>query len=363
MKIGLIGYGRRAAVILENCLKAAPDLRVAGLVDIHPEEARQRLPEEMRSDARFFDSVDKMMRTTQPEALIIGTRCNFHAPYAMEAAPYGIPLYLEKPVAISMEQAQALERAFQKSSAPVLVSFPLRVSSLCQRAKHILDTGVAGPLEHVLAVNYVNYGDRYFFKWYRDYQITNGFFLQKATHDLDYLMYLVGSPITRVAAMSSVGRVYRDMSTKGNPPDLNALYYEQIGTPETGMNEDSSSALLEFANGTKGVYTQVFFTKRFARRGATLSGVKGTVEFDWYQNAVKTTYHREAITDVSSLEGGEGHFGGDAALAANFIAMVENGTPSLAPIETGLASVYACLAAKQSAETGHFLSVRQVGAA
>jgi hypothetical protein len=40
--------------------------------------------------------------------------------------------------------------------------------------------------------------------------------------------------------------------------------------------------------------------------------------------------------------------------------MVRDGAPSLAPLRTGLQSVYACLAAKASAELGQFIDVRQV---
>ena len=49
----------------------------------------------------------------------------------------------------------------------------------------------------------------------------------------------------------------------------------------------------------------------------------------------------------------------EAALAA--VAMVQDDTPSLAPLQRGLESVYACLAAKTSAATSKFVSVRRVG--
>ena len=242
-----------------------------------------------------------------------------------------------------------------------MVSFPLRVSHLCQRAKHILDSGTVGPIEHLHAVNYVTYGNVYFDAWHRDYSVTQGLFLQKATHDFDYLSFLAGAPIIRVAAMSTCGRVYRDAKNRGLNPSPDAIYLDNIGTPESGMNEDSSSALIEFANGAKGVYTQVFYSKRMPRRGATISGFRGMVEFDWYENKITSIHHREPITDVTTVGESEDHFGGDLELASNFIDMIRHGAPSAAPIETGLASVYACLAAKESAETGQFINVTQTG--
>jgi len=97
------------------------------------------------------------------------------------------------------------------------------------------------------------------------------------------------------------------------------------------------------------------------RRGATLSGFRGLLEFDWYQNTVKVIRHHEPVTDVSSMEGANSHFGGDDILAENFIAMIREGAQSLAPLEAGLRSVYACLAVKESVETGRFIDVRQFG--
>ncbi len=55
------------------------------------------------------------------------------------------------------------------------------------------------------------------------------------------------------------------------------------------------------------------------------------------------------------------HFGGDQEPAYNFLDMIKNGAESNADIWAGLQSVYACLAAKESLQTGRFVTVRQVG--
>jgi predicted dehydrogenase len=360
MKLGIIGFGGRINSMVNTLLKAEPQLAIVGLLDTDPEAALARVPEKDRASVRVFQTIGELVGATRPDALAIGTRCDSHARLAIEASAFGLPLFLEKPVATRMEDALALEEAFRSNPCPVLVSFPLRASQVCQQAKGMLDLNTAGRIEHLLAVNYVPYGKTYFDMWYRDYSVTQGLFIQKATHDFDYLAFLAGAPITRVAAMSSCGRVHQDASCKPNPPDPDVHYYEGIGFPETGMNEDSSSALLEFANGAKGVYTQVFFSKRGAKRGAVVSGLHGMVEFDFYTGEIRGTRHREPVNTLVTIEGKEAHFGGDALLAENFLAMIREGAPSLAPLRTGLQSVYACLAAKASAELGEFIDVRQV---
>lgn len=264
-------------------------------------------------------------------------------------------------MATNLDDARALERAFADAAGEVVVSFPLRVSALAGMAKTKLAAGAVGRLEHILAVNYVPYGNVYFDSWYRDQRIIQGLFLQKATHDLDYIADLAGAPITRVAAMAQHGRVFRDKSLEPAGGDDTRAYFEKIGTPETGMNEDASTALLEFANGAQGVYTQVFYTKHHgAARGATLSGFKGTLRFDWYRNELLLQRHDEARTEMERPPEGLNHFGGDSVLADNFIAVIKGEARSLSPISAGLRSVYACLAAKESAATGRFVAVRQL---
>lgn len=387
-RLGVIGGGKRVSGMIAHVFrKIDPDLRVVGLVDPDEAGARSRLEECDRADAKFYPDIKSLLRGAKPDALVIGTRCHLHAPYAIKAAAYDIPLFLEKPVANSMAQARALEKAFLKSKCPVVVSFPLRVSPLCALARRQIEEGAIGRPEHILGVNYVPYGVGYFDHAYREYAITQGLFLQKATHDFDYLAYLMGAPIVRVSAMACRGRVFggrkragltcsrcpdagtclespANRKRNGSGGDLNdhlCTFGRDIGTPETGMNEDSSSALLEFAGGAQGVYTQVFYSRRdAAARGATISGYNGTLSFDWYKNDMRRVRHHLPFSDTIKAAEGMSHFGGDLELGHEFLDLVKTGKSGRISIWDGIRSVYACLAAKESSETGKFVNVRQV---
>jgi predicted dehydrogenase len=242
-----------------------------------------------------------------------------------------------------------------------------------------------------MATNYVPYGTVYWDQGYRNYEVTQGLYLQKATHDFDYMMFLMGSPIVRVSSMWNVRRVFggtmpaglmcskcdRQATCLESPQnryrngsggvltDHLCVFGEDCGNPETGTNEDCSSSLVEFASGVHGVYTQVFFTRRNAgTRGATISGYHGTVQFDWYTNKIRHVRHHENFTDDTNAGEGLSHFGGDAELAYDYLALIKGTSKrSRTPIETGVQSVYSCLAARESAQTGKFVQVRQVGQA
>lgn len=390
MRLGVIGYGSRIHDVIErNIRNLVPEARVTGIVDPDETDVRARLAECDRGEAVFYPTLDDLVRKGKPDALLIGTRCNLHTPYAIEAARYDLPLFLEKPVATTIEQTLALEAAFENSRCPVVVSFPLRVSPLCEMARKKLEGGAIGRPEHILAVNYVPYGTLYFDCAYRQFAINQGQFLQKATHDFDAMMFLMDAPIVRVAAMAQWGRVFggdkpagltcsrcgeartclespenRKRNRSGGAEwDHACVFGEDLGTPESGMNEDASSALVEFAGGAQGVYTQVFYTRREAgRRGARISGYHGTLEFDWQSNKIDIVYHHRPFKETVAAGAGMSHFGGDEALTRNFIEVIRHGAASRTPIESGLSSVYACLAAKRSAESGQFMEVRQPGA-
>ena len=387
IRLGVVGYGHRASKVIERLRELEPGLTVPAVVDPDKGGVRSRMNESDRGSAVFFESLSDMVRKSRLDGLLIGTMCNLHTPMAIKAARYDLPLFLEKPVATSMPQALALEKAFRKSRCRVVVSFPLRVSPLCSEVKRRIEQGAIGSAEHVSAVNYVTYGTTYFDKGPDYYRMIQGLFIQKATHDFDYLAFLMGAPIVRVAAMANFRRVFggtkpggmtcskcqeaeacpespqnRRRSMSGHTRDHGCLFSVDCGTPEKGMNEDCSSTLLEFASGAHGVYSQVFFARRdAAARGAILSGYMGTINFDWYRNDIRIVSHHTPFSEQVKAGEGMSHFGGDSELAADFLSLIRGGKRSRTPIETGLQSVYACLAAKKSAATGRFMAVRQVG--
>jgi predicted dehydrogenase len=390
MKIGVVGFGFRSrGVIYDSIKEIDPDLKITGIIDPDEKSVRARLSEQDRKEAVFYKTLDEMVRKAKPDALFIGTRCNLHTPYAIQAAKYDIPLFLEKPVAISMQQAIALEKAFEKSKCRVVVSFPLRVTPLCLFARESIEKGAVGEPVHIMSWNYVSYGAVYWEQEYRNYRITQGLFLQKGTHDLDYMMYLMDSPIVKVGAMATFMKVFGGKKPSGlvcskcreaetclespanrkrnrsgyHEEDHPCVYSVDCGSLEKGTNEDASSAVVEFASGAHGVYTQVFFTRRDAHaRGSTVSGYMGTVEFDWYKNQLNYVRHHKPFSDTVNTDPGLSHFGGDIELARDLVKLVKDSKfKSRTPISTGLASVYTCLAVKESYKKDKIVRVRQVG--
>ncbi len=389
LQMGVIGYGGRIRGVIDSFIRVLdPAANVVAITDIRNEEIRGELGSAAES-IRFYDDADRMLDAERLDGVLIGTRCDMHTPMAIKVMSRNLPMYLEKPVATSMDQVLALHYAAKRYTAPCVVSFPMRLSPLAMKARQLILDGAIGKLEHIQAVNNVSYGSVYFDSWYRDYRVTQGLFLQKATHDIDYVSFIAGERPKLVAAMMSRGRVYGGRKpaglwcsacdevescpespfwkrkVKGLQPawrgneDHPCCFGKDIGDDKTGCNEDSSSCLLQFESGLQAVYTQNFFVRRDAgERGATLIGYDGTIQFDWCKNILKLTRHHEHET-ISYNMGSEidGHGGGDIELAHDFVRAMRHRDSGRSPLTAGIQSALVCLTCRTSAERRQFLEV------
>jgi len=371
--IGIIGLGNRLSDVIQYVLRLGEgEVRLSAVADLKPaDELKKNHPilKDVLETVRFYNDYEEMLDKEDLDGVMIGTRCSLHARIAKSVINRGIPMFLEKPIATTWADFQMLRDVYKKLNGKTVVSFPLRLTRLVRQAKDIIDSGETGRIEHVSAFNYVTYGGVYFHGWYRDFEETQGLFLQKATHDFDYINFLLGFRPIQIFAMQSQ-QIY-----KGEKPyDLRCKNCEEYricqespyilnnycGEISRGnmccfskgiRNHDSASVLVRYETGMHVSYTQNFFVRKsVARRGAVLSGYRGTVEFDWGTNEVILHSHYSPRTAVYKFGKEEGHGGGDIKLAKNFIDVVLGEAESETPLESGLWSVLMCLSAKDSAE-------------
>ena len=386
LKLGVIGYGARIRGVIGLLQKLTPDAVVVAITDVRNDEIRRDLTAAGRKpdEVRLYADADEMLAREPLDGVMIGTRCSLHTPLALKVLQRHLPLYLEKPVTTNQADWQRLYDGWRQTRSEVVVSFPLRMTPILLQTRDLIAAGTIGPVHHVQAWNNVPYGACYYLDWYRDEIETQGLFLQKATHDFDYLTYVLGLKPRRVAAMNAK-LVYRgEMPARQScdqcpiprecPESPFNIYYLRGGSDgvkpngrrcgfavDTG-NEDSGSALVEYETGMHVVYSQNFFARQEAgARGARFFGYKGTVEFDWYTDEVRVFFHHVPKTatykfDTSKL----GHGGGDVTLAWNFIEIMRGEARSVSPLSAGLRSTLMCLKAKESAQTHSFQDIPDV---
>ncbi|THF75359.1 Gfo/Idh/MocA family protein [Cohnella fermenti] len=379
MRVGIIGYGTRMHYFVDRLLELEQGVQVAAVADIDIGKAQAKLGQKgsAAEGVRCYERADDMLAAEELDGVMIGTRCSLHTEMALKVMARNLPLFLEKPVGITPADLAKLREASARSTSEVVVSFPLRNTPAAVLVKEIIDSGRLGTIEHVQAVNNVPYGGVYYHDWYRNEAETGGLFLQKATHDLDCLNFLLGMEPTAVAAMESK-RVFAG----GKPAGLRCgdcdEYYTCPESPyvlkrvareestgdgcafavDTG-NHDSASILIRYETGMHAVYSQNFYARKEAgRRGARLIGYKGTVEFDWYRDEVKVFMHHTPRTETYKLEAAKlPHFGGDSALALNFLGVMRGEERSATPLAMGISSALMCLKAEQAAKSDVYQTI------
>lgn len=381
LRVGIIGYGNRVSHMSKMLRKFDIPLKIQAIADPRMKEI-EALNDPHLAGTRFFPNADAMLKGEKLDGIMIGTRCFMHTDMAIKAARAKVPLFIEKPIAISMEQLRRLDKAFRNFKPPTVVSFPLRLSPLATKAKELIKAGAIGTVENFNAFNDVPYGDAYFYAFYRNWNEVGGLWLQKATHDLDYLNFLLDQKPVLVAAVNSQRVLGGDkpfnltcdkcsQNEKCLESPYNAFYTRRIRDAERmrkdklcvfakGIkNEDSGSCLLQYENGVQGVYHQNFFARnKAARRGVRLYGYKGTIEFDWYTGELKVYYHHKNAVETLKFEGGDGHGGGDEELGHDFLMAMRDGKPSRSTVKDGILSALMCLKARESCETRKFVKIR-----
>lgn len=404
INLGIIGYGVRADMLMDEFQSLPDEVRVKAVADPNPERVKALMSkdgtkEEMHAfeidkidgllrkckmnaaDINFYADADEMLDQEKLDGVLVGTNCDTHSFYAKKVLERGLPLFLEKPVGVSREDLALLDTCEASAHAPVVVSFPLRVTRIVQEVKKLLDAGTIGKVEHVQAFNDVPYGFVYFHDWYRNEAVSHGLFLQKATHDIDVINFLTGEVPIEVCAMKSkqiykgdmpaglrcsecdrwescMDSTYHIEHTRNDTPRSDYCSY----AVDTG-NEDSGSMIVRYASGMHAVYSQNFFARKgAARRGARLYGYLGTVEFNFAADEIKVFDHMsDKVTTIKVNTPPGGHGGGDIVLAGNFIRMIAGKeTESAAPLAAGILSAKTCLAAKESSEQGKFVAIREI---
>ena len=376
--IGFIGYGLRSRTMMKAFAAIEADIRVRVITDPRAEQIRTETADDARfADTIYVENADALLKQGGLDGVFVGTRCSLHADFAAKVLDSGIPLYLEKPVCINEAQYASLRAAAEGKTDRAVVSFPLRVSPLVQEMKRIVDSGLIGKLTMVQAINNVPYGSVYYHSWYRDPQETGGLFLQKATHDVDYIAYLTGE--TPVDAFARTAKLhYKGSKPAGlHCPDCaeyftcressyvvkHILKEEVTGDAccfavDTG-NEDGASAIFTLPGGAIVSYSQNFVVKKgAARRGCRLVGTDASVEFDFYTGEIREDRYDlpQTVTHVFRADA-HSHFGGDEALALEFMGLM-NGKKPESDLLAGLNSAAVCLAAKRSSESGWLEPVR-----
>ncbi len=148
-KIGIIGTGWIAESHIQS-YKNQPDVEIVAAADLIPGKAEKFMERYGVTGVHFYKD-HKELIDNEPEldGVSICTYNTQHAAPAIYCMEHNIPVLLEKPFTVTLEEAEAVCKAEKESSAFITVGFQPRFDANMQEIKKIVDSGVLGKIYYI----------------------------------------------------------------------------------------------------------------------------------------------------------------------------------------------------------------------
>jgi myo-inositol 2-dehydrogenase/D-chiro-inositol 1-dehydrogenase len=156
VRVGFIGCGRHATKMLYPGLRMA-GLELVAVCDL--DEARAQRSARWFGAERAYTNHRAMLDDERLDAVMICTGPTTHARLISDAADRGLPVFVEKPPALTLAEAEAVRQHCALSAAPVMVGFMKRYALIYQKLKQIINApifGEASAIQARMAVGWKN---------------------------------------------------------------------------------------------------------------------------------------------------------------------------------------------------------------
>ena len=201
MKYALIGCGR----ISTNHIKAElnNNLEIVAVCDLVPEHMEELLKKhELEKDESITRYTDykKLLEEQKPELVSIATESGSHARIALDAIDLGIPVIIEKPMAMSMADAEEIIRRSREKGVKVSACHQNRFNVAVQKMRNALEAGRFGKLTHGSIHVRWNRNKAYYDQapWRGTWAEDGGTLMNQCIHGIDLLRWTFGDEVDEV---------------------------------------------------------------------------------------------------------------------------------------------------------------------
>ncbi len=201
MRYALIGCGR----IAKNHVKAVKEngLEFAAVCDLIPEQMEKLLAENGLSDdgsiLRYTD-YRKMIEEVRPKLVGIATESGTHAEIALFCIDQGVNCIIEKPIAMSMADADEIVRRSAETGVKVSACHQNRFNRAVQETRKALEAGRFGKLSHGSVHVRWNRNQGYYDQavWRGRWASDGGALMNQCIHGIDLLRWMFGDEVDEV---------------------------------------------------------------------------------------------------------------------------------------------------------------------
>lgn len=339
MDYALIGCGRIAV----NHIKAALNnkLRIVAVCDAVPENMEALLTRfDLQGDAaiaRYTDHQKLLAGHPELELVSIATDSGSHARIALECIDAGVNVIIEKPIAMSMADANEIVRRAEARGVKVCACHQNRFNLAVQQTRKALEAGRFGRLSHGSIHVRWNRGHAYYdqAEWRGKWVSDGGCLMNQCIHGIDLLRWMLGGEVDEVYGITK--RQFHD-------------YLEC---------EDLGMAVVKFKNGAVGTIegTVNVYPKNleetlylFGETGTVKLGGTSTNNIDVWDFAGEDAMDAEnrGLREATSNVYGNGH----TALFADMMDAIARGRAPYVDARAGRDALELVLAVYQSAAAG-----------
>jgi predicted dehydrogenase len=338
LRIGVLGAGQIAqAAHFESCAKAR-NADLAAICDV-ADDLRERMAVTYGVTKTYAD-YDSMLADREIDAVIIAAADAFHVPASLRALEAGKHVLCEKPISVSVEEAEHLKRAVERSGKVLQVGHMKRFDAGLQAAKAFID----GEMGEMVA----------FKAWYCD--STHRYPMTDAVQPL-----IVGSAKAKRPSANPKAdlRRYYMLAHGSHLVDTARCLAGEIAAVRARLSERAGIWCwfvdVEFASGALGHLDLTVAVRMDWHEGFQIYGKNGSVigkTFNpWYYKTSEVDIFRESDGATHRVLGADGHF--YRRQVEGFADVILKGAAMEgASIDDGVASVRGMVAIARSAEGG-----------
>lgn len=215
----IVGAGERGIYFLGTRmaeLAVETGFRIIGVHDRVPERAvyaaqhLNQLYQQLGIDhtVQIFNHLSEGIHHSGVHLVLVTTHTNAHKIPVQEAIDAGKRVYLDKPIAVSLDDAIAIEAAELRSGKPIMMGFTRRYETPWVEAVKLAHSGEIGSLQMILLRSVIPYS-RYMQLWHRNSNLSGGAINDKCSHHFDVLTWVAQSTPVSVTAMGGRSDVFK----------------------------------------------------------------------------------------------------------------------------------------------------------
>ncbi len=266
IRIGIIGAGNIAQNAHILAYLKMPDAELTAVCDL--KESRAREVAEKFGIKHVAADIDELVSLEDVDAVSICTWNNAHAKAAIAAARAGKHVLCEKPMAMTVQEAEAMKKAADESGITFMMGFVNRFRADSKAIKEIQESGKLGEIYYAKAGWFRRRGTP--LGWFTDVSKSGGGpVIDIGVHVIDLTWYFMGKPKPVSVSAASYYKI-GDYKTKG------VGRWVAFDTDNLVFNtEDSASGFIRFENGASmtfdvswaingketGIYSNIYGTK------------------------------------------------------------------------------------------------------